>query len=56
MPQKAITPHQLLGLKATFLLENNWDRTKLLMNPKSEFETIITAEDLNHLRAICTTV
>jgi hypothetical protein len=53
LPHSDITTYQCLGLNASFLLENEWGKTKLLLNPQSHAETVITAEDLQRLRSLC---
>jgi hypothetical protein len=40
-------------MKGTWRLENQWGTTKLLLNPQSDAETVITAEDLQRLRSVC---
>jgi hypothetical protein len=53
LPDSDITPYECLGLKGTWLLENQWGTTRLLLNPRSDAETVITAEDLQRLRSVC---
>jgi len=54
IPIKESTPYSLLGLSSDFLLTNDFSRTRLVLNPRSRYERVITNEDIEELRRIHT--
>jgi hypothetical protein len=52
LPLQGMTSLQCLGMNASFLLGNEWGSMRLVLNPKQEGETILTAEDLEQLRTL----
>jgi hypothetical protein len=52
IPIKEPTPYSLLGVSAKFLLENDFTKSRLVLNPRSRFERVITKEDIDALRQV----
>ena len=51
---KEITSYAVLGLTADFLLTNDFSRIRLVLNPRSQFERVITGDDIAALRQVHT--
>lgn len=52
IPIKEPTPYSLLGVNSTFLLTNDFSKTRLVLNPRSHFERVITGDDIDALRRV----
>jgi hypothetical protein len=52
IPIKEATPYSLVGLNSDFLLKNDFSSIRLVLNPRSRFERVITREDLEALHQV----
>jgi hypothetical protein len=52
MPHDGITTYGCISVAASFLVDNDFSKTKLLLNPKTNRERQITDDDLAALRTI----
>lgn len=55
IPHARITPYHCLGISASFLVHNDFSRSRLLLNPKSDAETEITSQELEVLKGLVAT-
>ncbi|MCY2955287.1 MAG: SseB family protein [Planctomycetota bacterium] len=55
LPHKTVAAYECVNVNISFLFENNFSKTRLLLNPKTESETVITANDLAAVQEIAGT-